>query len=330
MTFQRESRYIVVKLKDLAPGQEADIREHLTELSAQPVDSLVIESDWPEYEPAWEMIQARMEGATPPAAPVQGEVSCGHAACKDLGEPHPFCEFVKQVNSRATLSPAHIEDGEEVEVVGTLIIGEQGWDNAIELNPGPVMALADAHPKSAMPLMTVAQHQRMTAALVARNEWLEQVAIEAAETEKHALQVADAYRNGSAALSAPPAAGVPIGMACKINGYWEAQLFAGHGCIDRQSLYAHPLPPADVPTGLAHRLLKAYDHGDTGAIEAAIEDIRTMLAAAPTPPASEQQRAVVMPELHDLNHHERYRAGWNACVSEFLRLNPHLAKGEGV
>ena len=29
-------------------------------------------------------------------------------------------------------SPAHIEDGEEVEVVGTLIIGEQGWDNAIE------------------------------------------------------------------------------------------------------------------------------------------------------------------------------------------------------
>ncbi|WMR34749.1 hypothetical protein [Metapseudomonas otitidis] len=130
MTFQRENRYIVIKIKDLAPGQEADIREHLTELSAQPVDGLVIESDWPEYEPAWRMIQARVEGAT--------------------------------------LSPAHIEDGEEVEVVGTLIIGEQGWDNAIELNPGPVMALADAHPKSAMPLMTVAQHQRIVAARASR------------------------------------------------------------------------------------------------------------------------------------------------------------------
>lgn len=216
---------------------------------------------------------------------------------------------------------------------------------------------------------------------------------------------------------APPAAGVPIGMACKINGYWEAQLFAGHGCIDRQSLYAHPLPPADVPTGLAHRLLKAYDHGDTGAIEAAIEDIRTMLAAAPatpaagvpegwsiqrefspsgyaiqmpsgaalritetggggvetafcqlisamlaaapTPPASEQQRAVVMPK----NCVEPY--GWvavgqffsdrdqaikaaekTACIEVYSRpqllaalsgnglrdnlIAPHLAKGEGV
>lgn len=56
-----------------------------------------------------------------------------------------------------------------------------------------------------------------------------------------------------------------------------------------------------------------------------------MLAAAPTPPASEQQRAVVMPE--------RIRAGsergiddpgFNAALDELLRLNPHLAKGEGV
>lgn len=288
-------------------------------------------------------------------------------------------------NRRATLSPAHIEDGEEVEVVGYSIEGRD------EVGVVRIRRLADRpfpeHMQEARdwagpfkvasePLMTVAQHQRILVARAAPHEQAElwAVHVEGPDDLYAAFSREDAERHASelnaiqipelgvsisavvipspwgavehwqylaeqerehvesmrAALDAPPAAGVPIGMACKINGYWEAQLFAGHGCIDRQSLYAHPLPPADVPTGLAHRLLKAYDHGDTGAIEAAIEDIRTMLAAAPTPPASEQQRAVVMPELHDLNHHERYRAGWNACVSELLRLNPHLAKGEGV
>lgn len=207
----------------------------------------------------------------------------------------------------ATLSPAHIEDGEDVEVVATVCCSKDGDWYIDALHPSRVGE--QGYLVEGDELMTLAQHQRIVAA-----------------------------------LSAPPAAGVPIGMACKINGYWEAQLFAGHGCIDRQSLYAHPLPPADVPTGLAHRLLKAYDHGDTGAIEAAIEDIRTMLAAAPTPPASEQQRAVVMPEFMasaDGFAERLHAAGWRAeadaqhsgmreLYAELLRLNPHLAKGEGV
>lgn len=202
MTFQRENRYIVIKLKDLHHDEEEALRNLISGCSIRTRECLVIESDWPEYEPAWRMIQARVEGAT--------------------------------------LSPAHIEDEREA---------CERW----------------IRQRSGMPA-----HIPMDWDLpFNRSTW--------------------AAWSARAALSAPPAAGVPIGMACKINGYWEAQLFAGHGCIDRQSLYAHPLPPADVPTGLAHRLLKAYDHGDTGAIEAAIEDIRTLLAAAPTPPASEQQ-----------------------------------------
>ncbi|MDV3443625.1 hypothetical protein R0G64_29860, partial [Pseudomonas otitidis] len=213
----------------------------------------------------------------------------------------------------ATLSPAHIEDGEEVEVVGHLALDEP-FNGADGLEIGEwefvpersaVESMLAVSTGEMVPLMTVAQHQRIVAARASKTaarvedaqsaltSIMEWTAAATVPDERKLCLIRNAAR---AALSAPPAAGVPIGMACKINGYWEAQLFAGHGCIDRQSLYAQPLPPADVPTGLAHRLLKAYDHGDTGAIEAAIEDIRTMLAAAPTPPASEQQRAVVMPE----------------------------------
>lgn len=76
MTFQRENRYIVVKIKDLDQQQEEGLRGVMYGYHIPTRECLVIESDWPEYEPAWRMIQARVEGAT--------------------------------------LSPAHIEDGEEV------------------------------------------------------------------------------------------------------------------------------------------------------------------------------------------------------------------------
>ncbi|MDI6524793.1 hypothetical protein QMA71_04560 [Pseudomonas otitidis] len=58
--------------------------------------------------------------------------------------------------------------------------------------------------------------------------------------------------------------------------------------------------------------------------------------AEAAPPASEQQRAVVMPDRKctaNLTWAPETRAfanGWNACLAEFLRLNPHLAEGEGV
>ncbi len=74
--FQREDRYIVIKRKDL----EAVVTDRewfknalsLLELYLPKREYLVIESDWPEYEPTWAAIQARNEGraalATQPAA----------------------------------------------------------------------------------------------------------------------------------------------------------------------------------------------------------------------------------------------------------------------
>ncbi|MFO3723975.1 hypothetical protein [Pseudomonas sp. HLMP] len=70
--FQREDRYIVIKRSDLTKLSPID--RDLVLSSLEHVDSimatwdcparqfLVIESDWPEYEPAWEAIQARVTG----------------------------------------------------------------------------------------------------------------------------------------------------------------------------------------------------------------------------------------------------------------------------
>lgn len=179
-------------------------------------------------------------------------------------------------DASATLSPAHIEDGEEVEVVGYRVSmpGEPElgtWlDEAAEEEPQ-----IQRHE----PLMTVAQHQRIVAALKQDLAYFPPTV--RALTEK----VAELR----AALSAPPAAGVPG------DSYLES-------CAAAAKMFEQ---------------------------------------LAPTPPASEQQRAVVMPErkapFEGADGPPDWRPlknaevrGWNACVAEFLRLNPHLAKGEGV
>jgi hypothetical protein len=61
--FAREERYIVVKLKHLrANGQESAMREWLRNYQIPTVDCLVVEHDWPEYEPTWAAIKARVVG----------------------------------------------------------------------------------------------------------------------------------------------------------------------------------------------------------------------------------------------------------------------------
>ncbi len=59
MTFKREERYIVVKLKDLTPMQEQDLRALLAWKKIPTRESLVIEPDWPEYEETWASIEGR-------------------------------------------------------------------------------------------------------------------------------------------------------------------------------------------------------------------------------------------------------------------------------
>jgi hypothetical protein len=73
--FVREQRYFVFKISDIqkmVPGTGMIdgmrlVEETLNEVRAQadkpPLECVVIESDWPEYELVWDMIESRMTGA---------------------------------------------------------------------------------------------------------------------------------------------------------------------------------------------------------------------------------------------------------------------------
>lgn len=60
--FVREGRYIVVK-----PDHEDDIRterlrNYIEEMCFRTPECVVVEADWPEYEPVWRMIELRVTG----------------------------------------------------------------------------------------------------------------------------------------------------------------------------------------------------------------------------------------------------------------------------
>ncbi len=58
--FKREERYIVIKRKHLHPMTEASLRNEMHHLGIQTVECVVVESDWPEYETVWDMIEKRV------------------------------------------------------------------------------------------------------------------------------------------------------------------------------------------------------------------------------------------------------------------------------
>lgn len=69
MNFNREDRYFVFKRSDLLPHQAKGLdglRATANELRGirgkPPLECAVVESDWPEYETVWDMIQGRVEG----------------------------------------------------------------------------------------------------------------------------------------------------------------------------------------------------------------------------------------------------------------------------
>jgi len=61
--FQCEERYTVIKHKDLTFDERAELDQLIHSRHIPTRECLVIESDWPEYEPAWRMIEARVTGA---------------------------------------------------------------------------------------------------------------------------------------------------------------------------------------------------------------------------------------------------------------------------
>ncbi|MBL4797211.1 MAG: hypothetical protein JKY50_07345 [Oleispira sp.] len=74
--FQRESRYTIFKKSDvfeaLCPIEQTMILElqdkikaHRKRKGKNPLECVVVEADWPEYEPTWATIESRVLGTTP-------------------------------------------------------------------------------------------------------------------------------------------------------------------------------------------------------------------------------------------------------------------------
>lgn len=70
---ERENRYIVFKIKDveefLSPTERLQLAKLATGLELdrankckRPLECVVVEDDWPEYEQVWDMIEKRVDG----------------------------------------------------------------------------------------------------------------------------------------------------------------------------------------------------------------------------------------------------------------------------
>lgn len=70
--FNREYRYFVIKRKDAKEALSRDergllnhllgkVHDYRLGLGKKPLECVVVESDWPEYEPTWKAIEERME-----------------------------------------------------------------------------------------------------------------------------------------------------------------------------------------------------------------------------------------------------------------------------
>lgn len=55
--FQREDRYVVVKLSRLSPAEQDDLRSFIADEDLPTEECVVVESDWPNYEDTWKAVQ---------------------------------------------------------------------------------------------------------------------------------------------------------------------------------------------------------------------------------------------------------------------------------
>ena len=95
--FTREARYVVLKSADVMQCLtvnelialrhiQAKVAEHRAETGKPPLDCVVVESGWPEYEPTWQAIEARVTGERP--APIEQDTSVRKAWARFSNELH--------------------------------------------------------------------------------------------------------------------------------------------------------------------------------------------------------------------------------------------------
>ncbi|WP_177408565.1 MULTISPECIES: hypothetical protein [unclassified Pseudomonas] len=87
--FEREERYIVFKVKDLSEHKLGWVRDVIRLNDIPTVDAVVVEADWPEYEPTWTAIERRVTGGqwNGEGLPPTGTVCMGRIIKPLDGEP---------------------------------------------------------------------------------------------------------------------------------------------------------------------------------------------------------------------------------------------------
>ena len=115
--FVRESRYAVEKWKDLAAAlnpTELDMFKHLmwkthdyreTRGATRYVECVVVEQDWPEFEVAWALIEARMTGQLNPIEELVRAVIFYHSGVMSHGLT-PGCRVCNALKAAQAFSPA--------------------------------------------------------------------------------------------------------------------------------------------------------------------------------------------------------------------------------
>lgn len=114
--FQREERYVVFKVSDLGNSLKGDeIRRLAREYAEQrrlkgkePLECVVVEKDWPEYEPTWEAIEARVTGAQPAPTIAEQDQINAEAAIRSIYGARPKDEALWQTIANGMITPAHI------------------------------------------------------------------------------------------------------------------------------------------------------------------------------------------------------------------------------
>jgi hypothetical protein len=110
--FKREPRYIVLKCKDIDAYLSSKEAEALLALSSKihrvrqtdgkvPFNAVVVEQDWPEFEPTWAAIEARMSGKPSPLDALR-------ALARQLGDALKMCEHPVQLGVLRAACPSRL------------------------------------------------------------------------------------------------------------------------------------------------------------------------------------------------------------------------------
>lgn len=119
--FQREERYIVIKRKHLSKAKEEALRTYLFEDNISTIECVVVESDWPENETVWRMIEDRVTGRASTDDAADDYIRIENAECKGMDKGADFC--IKALAETLGVDDWEQADGSETwhgDVAGTI------------------------------------------------------------------------------------------------------------------------------------------------------------------------------------------------------------------